>query len=66
MRLAGAPLALGTLAAALVLAASCSSSYAVDGMLDLAERATSAEVIAAMRGRVVGHGSLTGTYRREE
>ena len=40
--------------------------YAVDGMLDLAERATSAEVIAAMRGRVVGHGSLTGTYRREE
>ena len=40
MRLAGAPLALGTLAAALVL--------------------------AAMRGRVVGHGSLTGTYRREE
>ncbi len=36
--------------------------YAVDGMLDLAARATSGEVIAAMRGRVVGHGSLTGTY----
>ena len=40
--------------------------YAVDGTLDLAERATSAEVIAAMRGRIVGHGSLTGTYQREE
>ena len=40
--------------------------FAVDGTLDLAKRATSAEVIAAMRGRVVGHGSLAGTYRRED
>ncbi len=38
--------------------------FAVDGTLDLAERATSAEVIEAMRGRTLGHGSLTGTYRR--
>ena len=40
--------------------------YAVDGTLDLAERATSAEVIAAMRGRTLGHGSIAGTYRRED
>ncbi len=40
--------------------------FAVDGTLDLAERATSAEVIAAMRGRTLGHGSLTGTYRRAD
>ena len=39
--------------------------YAVDGTLDLAERATSAEVIEAMRGRTIGHGSLAGTYRRQ-
>ena len=40
--------------------------YAVDGTLDLAKRATSAEVIAAMEGRTVGHGSLAGTYRRSD
>ena len=39
--------------------------YAVDGLLDLAERATSSEVIEAMEGRVVGYGSLTGTYQRQ-
>ena len=40
--------------------------FAIEGTLDLAARATSAEVIEAMRGRTLGHGSLTGTYRREE
>ena len=40
--------------------------YAVDGTLDLAARATSAEVIAAVRGRTLGHGSIAGTYRRAE
>ena len=40
--------------------------YAIDGTLDLGKRATSAEVIRAMRGRTLGHGSLTGTYRRPD
>ena len=40
--------------------------YAVDGLLDLGQRATTSEVLDAMQGRVVGHGSLAGTYQRTE
>ena len=40
--------------------------YAVDGLLDLGQRATSREVLDAMEGHVVGYGSLSGSYQRKE
>ena len=40
--------------------------YAIDGLLGLGARATSAEVLGAIRGRVLGHGSLSATYQRAD
>ena len=40
--------------------------YALDGELDLAERATKADLEAAMAGRTLVRAELTGTYNREQ
>ena len=40
--------------------------YAIDGVLDLAQGATKAELRAAIEGRIVAQTELTGTYNRAQ
>jgi phosphatidylethanolamine-binding protein (PEBP) family uncharacterized protein len=39
--------------------------FAVDSLLGLEERASRREVLAALEGRVLGFGELTGEYSRQ-